>query len=528
MMPIISSPHLKGLVLFSALLFSSQAQAQVPSLSWQRPIGSTGDDFGYSIKPTTDSGFILSGGCFYYDGDAHGYHGYGDMLVAKLTATGSISWSKAFGGSGTEQAFGVIQTSDGGYAAAGGSNSADGDFKVNRGGYDVAVIKLSATGIIQWSKTYGGSNEDYAYNIIQTKDGGYLVTGFTLSTDGDVTHNSGKSDVWLLKLNDTGAIEWQKTYGGTADEYGTNSVQCANGGYIIGGTTASTDGDVTTNHGVNDFWAIRINDTGAIMWQKTYGGSDDDEVTQILQTPDKGYIMSGYATSYDGDVTGFYGGYGDFWVVKTDSVGSIQWEKTYGGSSYDIANSICVAKDSGYIVAGFTASSDQDVTDLTGEDDEWVIKIGNDGTLLWQKTLGGDSSAAALNVCPALKSGYATVGNTTSDNHDVSGKHGGNDGIADIWAVKLDETPTAVTNLNKENPVIKVYPTVTRGDVFISLPPGYEQATLMLTNISGQQFSLPASTGSERRLSLKNMPPGNYVISIRNVNSLQSYNIIKL
>jgi len=511
-----------------SLLVCFNAGAQIPTLIWQRPIGSTGDDYGYCISPTSDSGFILSGGVFYSNGDAHGYHGYGDMLLTKLTSSGAITWSKAFGGTGTEQAFSVVQTSDGGYIAAGGSTSSDGDFKINRGSYDLSIIKISASGVLLWSKTYGGSGTDYANNIIQTKDGGYLATGFTTSTDGDIKLNHGGQDVWVLKLNDTGSIEWQRTYGGTGNDYGSNTVQCAGGGYIIGCNADSANGDITFNHGVSDLWAVRINDTGTIIWQKTYGGSDYDAMSQILQIADKGFIMAGYTGSYDGDVTGYYGGYGDFWIVKTDSTGGIQWQKTYGGSGYDAANSVCIAKDSGYIVAGYTESSDQDVTDFIGTDDEWVIKISPQGTLLWQKALGGGSAAAALSVCPALKGGYATVGMTTSDNHDVSGKHGGNDGISDIWALKLDETPTAVNSLSKETPAIKVYPTVTNSDIHISLPPGYEQAVLILTNISGQQFSLPPSTGLERRLSLKNMQAGNYVVSIKNLNSIQSYNIIKL
>lgn len=515
---------------FSVLLLGSvRATAQAPVLEWQRPIGTTAFDYGYCINPTSDSGFIISGTVDAGDGDAEGYHGGGDILLAKLNASGVITWSKAFGGTGYEEGFCVIPTSDGGYIAAGETNSADGDFNFNRGIYDVYILKVSSSGTFQWSKTYGGSLFDYANNIIQTKDGGYLVTGSTASDDSDITFNHGQGDVWVLKLDDTGAIEWQKTYGGSNDETGINAVECSSGGYIIGSSTISYDGEVTYNHGVHDFWAIRINDTGNIIWQKTYGGSDDDELSQILQISDKGFIMTGYTGSNDGDVTGFHGGFQDFWVVNTDSNGNILWQKTYGGSRSDMAYSICAAKDSGYIVAGVTESYDSDVTHLIGGGaDEWVIKISPHGKLLWQKTFGGDSIEWATSVCPALGKGYTTVGRTQSDDHDVSGKHGGKDGIPDIWAVKLDEIPVGVNNVSAEKADIKVYPTVTKNNITVSLPSGYEHAGMILTNMLGKEYSQPASSGLQRTISLKNIPAGNYILSIKNKNTIQSYTVIKI
>lgn len=178
------------------------------------------------------------------------------------------------------------------------------------------MVKLNATGNVEWQKTLGGSDYfDLAHSIQQTSDGGYIVAGESSSNDGDVTGNHGLRDFWIIKLNTTGDIEWQKCFGGSNDDEARSIQQTTDGGYIVAGNSLSDDGDVTENHGGRDFWVVKLDSTGNIEWQKSYGGSNDDGAHFIRQTEDGGYIIAGNSESNDGDVTGNHGE-GDFWIVK--------------------------------------------------------------------------------------------------------------------------------------------------------------------------------------------------------------------
>lgn len=260
-----------------------------------------------------------------------------------------IEWQKSFGGSGVDRAHSVRQTTDGGYIVAGFSNSNDGDVTGNHGADDYWIIKLSHTGEMEWQKSYGGSYSDIAYSIQQTSDGGYIVVGISKSDDGDVIENYGYYDVWVLKLNSTGYIEWQKCYGGSHDDVAYSIQQTIDGGYIFAGGSSSNDVDVTENQGVLDFWIVKLNSAGNMEWQKSYGGSENDFAQSIQQTADGGFIAAGRSSSNDGDVTGNHGS-DDYWIIKLNISGNMEWQKSFGGSGSDVANSIQQTTDGGYIV----------------------------------------------------------------------------------------------------------------------------------------------------------------------------------
>ncbi len=202
------------------------------------------------------AGSTLSG-----NGDVTDSKGGDDAWIVKLSAAGTKQWQKALGGSGSDVAVSVQQTFDSGYIVAGSTTSGDGDVTLQHGARDFWVVKLSDTGGIQWQKTFGGTKEDGALWVRQTPDSGYIVAGYALSNDGDVTGNHGSYDYWILKLSATGNIVWQKTFGGTANDYAV-SVQVAGSGYIVAGYSNSADGDVTGNHGGEDFWVVKLSGTG--------------------------------------------------------------------------------------------------------------------------------------------------------------------------------------------------------------------------------------------------------------------------
>lgn len=297
------------------LNFAISVHAQAPAIQWQKTLGGTSDDKATSVQQTTDGGYIVGGYTYSTDGDVTGNHGGYDYWVVKLSSIGNIEWQKALGGTNNDTAYSIQQTSDGGFIVAGTSPSTDGDVMGNHGFYDSWIVKLSSTGSIQWQKALGGTAEDVANYIQQTTDGGYIIAGYTYSTDGNVTDNHGGGDYWVIKLSNTGYMEWQKTLGGTNTDWAFSIQQTTDGGYIVAGQTTSLDGDVTGNQGIRDYWVIKLTSIGNIQWQKALGGTNYDHPLSIQQTIDGGHIVAGWSNSIDGDIISNQGSY-DSWVVK--------------------------------------------------------------------------------------------------------------------------------------------------------------------------------------------------------------------
>ncbi|MBC7864651.1 MAG: T9SS type A sorting domain-containing protein [Bacteroidia bacterium] len=440
--------------------------AAQPSIQWQKCMGGTGMDAPMSTIATSDGGYIMTGAANSLNGDVTGVHGtFLDIWIVKTDANGNLQWQKTYGGTAYELSTSIIQTSDGGYIIAGETNSTDGDVTGNHGNYDAWIVKIDVNGNLQWQKCLGGSNGDLGQSILQTTDGGYIVGGTTGSTDGDVTGLHGTSqDVWMVKLDAAGNISWQKCLGGTGTDgifgvslQGLNFRQVTidttyDGGYIIATNSASNDGDVSGHHtggSTPDFdtWIVKTDSLGAIQWQKSLGGTGVEMTYSVLHTSDGGYIVSAQTNSTDGDVTGNHGNY-DAWVIKLDSVGAIQWQKCYGGTSADRACSISKTNDGGYFITGFASSHDGDVAGAHGNFEVWTIKIDAAGVLQWQKTLGGtlkDVSSAGFQTADG---GFIVSGNTNSNDFDVSGHHGTGTNNYDFWLVKLSPVPINVITGN--------------------------------------------------------------------------------
>ncbi len=418
--------------------------ATISMAQWQKSLGGSGDDRAYSIQQTIDGGYIVAGMSNSNDGDVSGNHGLNsDLWLVKLSITGTIEWQKSLGGSGSEAATSIQQTNDGGYIVTGYTiYSNDGDVSGNHGNFDYWVVKISSIGTIEWQKSLGGSGDDRAYSIQQTIDGGYIVAGYTNSNDGDVSGNHGAFDFWVVKLSNIGTIEWQKSIGGSGWDR-AESIQLTNdGGYIVAGYTSLNDGDVSGSHGLIDFWVVKLSSIGNITWQKALGGSGGESATSIQQTSDGGYIVAGYSSgSYDGDVSGNHGGK-DYWVVKLTTIGTIEWQKCLGGSGLDYANNIQQTSDGGYIVAGYSNSNGGDVSGNQGSSDYWIVKLTSLGTVEWQKSLGGTSYDEARSIQQTSDGGYIVSGMSNSNDGDVSGNHGD----FDYWSVKLTSCQLSVVN----------------------------------------------------------------------------------
>ncbi len=452
-------------LMFLHCCFSMPVNAQAPAIEWQLCVGGTANDSATCIRQCSDGGYIITGYTRSADGNFSINRGGTDLFVAKLNNSGIISWQRTYGGTGDDKAYCVQECRNGGFIVAGYTASNDGDISLNKGSNDYWVIKLNDTGGISWQKTYGGSGWDQAAWIVQTIDGGYIVAGFSNSADGDVSglhQNQTEPDYWIVKLNDTGAISWQKCYGSNGGDIPYCIQQTKDSGYIISGYTDSDDGDVTGLHGIIDCWVLKINDTGTISWEKCYGGEWAEYAYSIQQTKDGGYIFAGSTESGLGEVTGLHGyppgTTSDCWIVKLDDTGKINWEQCYGGKYNDMAYGIEQTPDGGYIFAGAAGSNDGDVTGqhlLMGQPtgDVWVVKLNDTGQVSWEQCYGGTKLDIALSIQQTADSGYIVAGFSNSTDGDVSGNHGS----YDCWVVKLNAT-TGVASPMLSKGDVRVWP----------------------------------------------------------------------
>jgi hypothetical protein len=251
-----------------------------------------------------------------------------------------------------------------------------------------------------WAKTFGGSKQDYAETIVVTKDNKFLVAGRTWSFDGDVdtTHRGPLPDAWLLKLDENGNILWKKNYGGSSGETIYAIMQTIDNGFIMVGTTASSDGDVTVNRGLSDCWVIKIDSLGTIQWQKTFGGSKSESLCSVFQTQNGDYIMGGYSNSNDFDFSENLGLY-DMWILKLNSQGNLIWKKRLGGSKDDFLAQITNIDDKTFAIAATTNSREGDMTGALGD---FSVKMDSSGRVIWKKSFGYYNEGDGLKYFYAL------------------------------------------------------------------------------------------------------------------------------
>nr|QNR61645.1 hypothetical protein GZ37B2_69 [uncultured archaeon GZfos37B2] len=348
-----------------------------PEEVWSKTFGGTDDDVASSVQQTSDGGYIIAGSTGSYGA------GSDDFWLVKTDSDGNKVWDKSFGGTDDDVARSVQQTSDGGYIIAGSTGSYD------VGGTDVRLVKTDSNGNKVWDKTYGGSGGDLADSVHQTSDGGYILAGSTGSYD------TGDWDVWLVKTDFNGNKVWDKTFGGTATDSANSVQQTSDGGYILAGHTGYY------GTGEYDFWLVKTDSDGNKVWDKSFGGTDEELASSVHQTSDGGYILAGSTGSYDA-------GDWDVWLVKTDSSGNKQWDKTFSGTDDDWAFSVRQTSDGGYILAGYTESYG------AGSRDLWLVKTDSDGNKVWDKTFGGTSHDWALSVQQTSDGGYILAGLTHS------------------------------------------------------------------------------------------------------------------
>lgn len=482
------------LIVFFICFLTSQAQA--PAIEWQKALGGTNADSMSDILPTPDGGYIAIGSTVSSDGDVSSVNSSSNVWIVKMNSTGIIQWQRTYGGLAGEGASSIKLTSDGGYIFAGRTYSTDGVFSGNHGDSDVWLVKLDASGDILWQTVLGGTQTEWVYDLKTTSDGGCIFVGSSKSNNGNLTENKGGADYWIVKLNAVGTIQWQKSYGGTSDEYAQSVLQTSDNGYMILGYSQSNDGDVIGNYGDVDIWMIKLDFSGNLLWQKNLGGTRADFGWDICQSADGGYVILGDTDSNDNDVVGRFDRFSDLWIVKLNASGTIVWQKTYGSTATEIATAIAPTIDNGFIVSGYNnggVTNNGDVTNNHGLADFWILKLDVNGTLQWQKSFGGTNNDYPINVKQTSDGGYVVSGFTASNDGDVAGYHGNSDG----WVIKLgaggNNPPVQPQYVSLSQPIsgtVSINTNFTiQGQVFVA------GLTDVIPNITGQAPGIQAWIG---------------------------------
>jgi hypothetical protein len=499
------------------VLFALALQAQVPDLQWQIALGGSAWDLGWKMDVASNGGYVVAGRTESTDGDVSVNLGGRDAWLVRLDPNGVLLWEKTYGGL-NEESFGSVQsTPDGGCIVGGYSMLPSGDVTTNHGYSDMWVVKLDATGAIEWQRSIGGSGQEINTDVKLTSDGGYILAGETHSDDGDITgfHSSSgfaESDAWVVKLDAAGHIEWQNALGGSDADRAWEVQQTSDGGYIVAGDSFSNDGDATGNHGLQDAWLVKLSSTGSLVWHRSYGGSTFDQAFGVIQLTDGQFIMAGNTSSSDGDVSSPGHGLSDLWVVRVDAAGDLVWEKRLGGSDHENAYAMDRSADGGVVIAGVSQSGDGDLSGNHGAMDYWVIKLDTTDSIEWEKNLGGSLMDVTQSIVSTPDGGCAVAGWTYSDDVDVTGFHGG---TTDCWVVKLEGQGGAINTIAEPASInFTVFPDPAMNEVIITLNEGPYQGHVTLTDGSGREALRVPTDRAITKLDVSGLSRGSYLMTI--------------
>ena len=462
------------LISLSLHIFSQSFQ-----INWQSCFGGTEKDYAVDILEL-DNGFFILGNTLSNDGDISFSHGEADAWIIKTDINGNMIWEKTYGGSQGDGCRRIIPDTYGNYYLLGASISSDGDISYDpyTDSWDFWIVKIDSAGTILWDKIVGGNADETLWTGTVTDDGGIVALGWTTSDDGDVTTYYGLCDVWLVKLNSDGEKEWDFTIGTDWQDYGQAIIQTSDGGFLVGCASAIGEGGNLTCVPFNscaEAILVKLDAGRNIEWQQCYGGSGHDGVTALIEVSD-GYIVGAYVNSNDGDISGWHGE-SDIWIVKTDFLGNILWQKCLGGSRSDYVSKLIITDEEEIIIPGNTQSNDGDVSGnhtLSEYDhDIWMVKLSGYGELISQQCIGGTGDER-VNFGVIRKSDYNFViaGQTNwGPSYDVTcTPHPSSAGWPDYWVFEIKDTTVNVNENKVHESGIKVYPNPAKDYVVFEVP----------------------------------------------------------
>ncbi len=521
---------MKRLLVNLIVLLPLWSQAQFSYIRKQQNIGCYSND-AYSHHVVNKNGEIImtgyidsyaTGGCTLATSSTSGVSL--DGWIAKIDSNWNVMWSQTFGGTKEDRLVKVASCNEG-YVAIGYTYSSDGDITVaNKGFMDWWVILVDENGRKIWSKTFGSTGFDNPYDIIETSDKGFVIVGSLGKNDGDATGVAikGSNDAWIVKLNASGNMVWQKTYGTSKSDYASTITQISNKSYIVCGRATAADGDLAGNNGAADMWVFKITDTGNMVWSKNMGGSNTEVANCVLKNSGGDLLIGAQSSSSDYDVKNNYGGI-DYWLVKLDTNGNKYWEKNYGGTGDDYLWGIVESIEGGYLLTGNSQSNDNDAVGNHGiYSDILAVKIDDMGKVEWHKMYGG-TSGEAVGICHQLKdTSYIMLSIANSNDGDIKKTNG----LADAWLVKLGRQDPATVK-SEASFGIDVYPTITNGIVNIVTNKHRGEMRFTITNTTGQLVDVPYTDELPKRVyDFSLLPRGMYFITASSGDVYQNYKIV--
>ncbi len=391
------------------LMLSKMVNAQAPVVQWQKQMEPTSYQAQaiHGMVKLKSGGFVLVGmdtlGSYDFESEIEKlYSNYGAAMIMRVDSAGNKIW-----GMNTR----VLSLWNSSYEAVLESQQAimavgyNEVYQNNIFQTNFLITKFSLSGNVAWYKEFGGSGNDRATGIVPAHDSGYIVAGTTYSNNGDVSGNHGGTDIWVVKIGESGNLLWQKCYGTGADEEAFAVQATPDGGYLIAG------GDTST--GSRSALVIKIDGAGNQQWYKTFGGTGYDRFHSLKTLADGGAIAVGRTSSNDGNVSGNHGN-SDVWAVRLDALGNVVWSKCFGGTNRDYGMSVDITEDGGFLVTGFTESNNGDVSGLNGSADTWLIKVDANGNLVWQKTIGTPATEYGTSASAVSDNSYILTSNTYS------------------------------------------------------------------------------------------------------------------
>ncbi len=449
---------------------------------------------------------------------------YLDLWIIKTTSSGEEVWQHFLGGEALEMGHSIKNTSDGGYIVTGRTNSINGNLDPYNLDSDFWIIKFSEDGVIEWEQTYGGEAADFALDGIQTSDGGYIITGASSSVGGDVTNNHGDNDGWVVKLASDGSIEWEKSLGGSGADQLDKVISSNDGGYVLVGMSKSDDGDLTGNFGESDLWIVKLTSEGEVQWQKSFGGSSWDWANSIQSISSGGVIIVGTTNSIDGDVISNHGGY-DVWVLELSDTGGLVWQKTYGGGANDFGKDIQLTLDEGYVLVASANSVDGDMQNplnmSSGLSNYWVVKISTTGNIVWERLVGGGYFEHPTSIKQTEDGGFIVAGGSESPNGDISSPKGG----MDYWLVKIGTIilgTDAITNGS-----LVLYPNPAINNLNILTEANMLGASYRIYNAVGQLLRSGQINREFSSLDINEFANGSYILHLQNAKETLTVTFMK-
>ena len=530
-----------GFIFWLLSFLLSLAQAQAPAIeSWDRRFGGTNGDGVLAVFATYDGGVLLGGASrsnisgnktqANWDVAMHS----ADFWVVKIDANGSKEWDKRFGGTSDDAINSICATTDHGYILGGTSASGIGGDKTEAcwGGCDFWVVKIDSAGNKQWDKRFGGTLNDILTSVQQTKDGGYIMGGYSNSpVSGDKTQpnwdvSNFDDDYWVVKIDSHGNKQWDKRFGGLQEDGLISMYQTYDGGYMLAGSSHSgQSGDISdTSYGNFDYWVVKIDSLGNKEWDKRYGGTADDELAGMLALPDSGYILAGTSSSgIGGNKTSLGCGNDEYWAVKINALGVVKWDKAYGGLQDDDLRSIAQTKDNGMLMAGFSDSHPScDKTEANlGYSQSWIIKTDSAGNKQWDKTIFTLGFGELEGYATETSDGCYVIANSSTAAVGGYKTQTPWDTIGDYWAVKFcfEGTPERINNLPDTKLSLSIYPNPFNSELDITLTQqNLHSAAVIITNILGQtiytQHETNLSPTYTTMLDLSYLPNGVYFLEV--------------